>query len=254
MSRVELFQEIIDETRELMLRAAHPTRNTVVLSPEVADLLSRVGTRPDAEAALGALKDDVAACTKCPLSGSRTQTVFGQGNPNADLVFVGEAPGQNEDEQGLAFVGKAGQLLTDIIQKGMNLTRDDVFICNVLKCRPPDNRDPKPDEVAQCLGYLAQQLDLIQPKVICALGGHAAKTLLQTSESTGRLRGRWHSYRGIPVRVTYHPSYLLHKQNNPSELKAEKRKVWEDIQHVMRLLNGEETASPDNAPGQGRLA
>jgi len=163
--------------------------------------------------------------------------VFAEGNPNADLVFVGEAPGFHEDQQGIPFVGKSGALLTDIIEKGMKISRKDVYICNVIKCRPPENRDPLPDEKQACESYLIRQLELVKPKVICALGGHAAKTLLRTDESTGRLRGRWHFYQGIPLRVTYHPSYLLRSP-------GEKRKTWDDILEVMKVLNGEVTPVP----------
>jgi len=180
-----------------------------------------------------ALAEEVAVCTRCPLHKTRTQTVFGAENFRADLVFVGEAPGEEEDRQGLPFVGRAGKLLTDIIEKGMKIKRSDVFICNVLKCRPPNNRDPRPDEIEMCEPYLVRQLEIIKPKVICALGAHAARTLLKTKESTGRLRGKWHTYHGIPLRVTYHPAYLLRSP-------GEKRKTWDDIQHVMRLLSGEE--------------
>jgi DNA polymerase len=164
----------------------------------------------------------------------RIQTVFGTGNPHADLVFVGEAPGAEEDRQGEPFVGRAGQLLTDIIEKGIKIRREDVYICNVLKCRPPENRDPNPEEVVCCEPYLLRQLELIQPKVICALGRIAAQTLLRSSESTTRLRGKWHNYHGIPFRVTYHPAYLLRSP-------GEKRKAWEDIQEVMKVLNGQIT-------------
>lgn len=179
----------------------------------------------------------VKACTKCTLHETRTQTVFGQGNPNARLVFVGEAPGYEEDKQGLVFVGRAGQLLTRIIV-AMGLTREDVFICNVLKCRPPGNRDPAADEILACNPYLRRQLTIIQPEVLVALGAPAAKTLLNTTQSIGKLRGRFHDYYlsgvpgegpSIPVMPTYHPAYLL---RNP----AEKRKTWADLQLVMQLL------------------
>ena len=180
---------------------------------------------------------EVQACTKCHLSETRTKAVFGQGNPAARLVLVGEAPGQEEDRQGVAFVGRAGQLLTRMIS-AMGLSRDDVFICNVLKCRPPGNRDPSADEILACSPYLRQQLLIIQPEVLVALGAPAAKTLLRTSASIGKLRGRFHDYYAsdlvgeappIPLMPTYHPAYLL---RNP----AEKRKAWEDLQMVMAKL------------------
>jgi len=177
-------------------------------------------------------------CRKCSLCETRTQTVFGQGSPTARLVFVGEAPGFEEDRQGLVFVGRAGQLLTRMIENGMGLKREDVFICNVLKCRPPNNRDPSSDEVLACSPYLRRQLELIDPEVIVALGSPAAKTLLNTAESIGRLRGRFHDHYlsgvtgegpSIALMPTYHPAYLL---RNP----AEKKKTWEDLQLVMQAL------------------
>jgi DNA polymerase len=191
---------------------------------------------------MDALREEVRTCAKCPLCHTRTQTVFADGNPNADLVFVGEAPGFHEDQKGIPFVGKAGQLLTDIIVKGMKMRREDVYICNVIKCRPPDNRDPTPDEKRQCEPYLVRQIQLVRPKVIVALGGHAAKTLLKTDAPTGKLRGKWHFYDGIPLRVTFHPAYLL---RNP----ADKRLTWEDVQEVMNVLRGE--VDPRPAPGTG---
>lgn len=244
-----------------MLRAAHPRRRTIRVSPEVADLLERLDERfegarepaeqhaPEAEspphdddgriAALAALEEEVSRCTRCGLCDGRTQTVFSDGSPFARLVFVGEAPGEWEDKKGKPFVGAAGRLLTDIIVKGMKRRREDVYICNVLKCRPPGNRNPLPEEVAKCEPYLIRQLELIRPAVICTLGSFAAQCLLKTQESVGRLRGKWHTYHGIPLRVTYHPAYLL---RNPKD----KGKAWEDIQQVMKLLDGE-TESPGKA-------
>ena len=225
----------------------------MALSPEVAAIYEAAVTAAEpppppppppppagpAPPELVALEQEVSACTKCDLCKTRTQTVFSDGNPNADLVFVGEAPGADEDRQGKPFVGRAGQLLTDIIVKGMKMRREDVYICNVLKCRPPKNRDPLPSEKELCEPYLIRQLELVKPKVICALGAHAAKTLLKTEESTGRLRGRWHFYHGIPLRVTYHPAYLLRSP-------GEKKKTWDDVQHIMRLLAGAEKPEPDS--------
>ncbi len=176
-------------------------------------------------------------CQQCTLCRTRTQTVFGQGSPGARLVFVGEAPGYEEDRQGLAFVGRAGQLLTRMIA-AMGLTREEVFICNVLKCRPPDNRDPSADEILACSPHLTEQLAIIQPEVLVALGAPAAKTLLNTAESIGRLRGRFHDYylSGVtgegaptPLMPTYHPAYLLRSP-------AQKSKAWEDLQMVMTRL------------------
>lgn len=181
-------------------------------------------------AQLRVLQSEVAGCTRCPeLAGTRTQTVFGVGNPNARLVFVGEAPGADEDAKGEPFVGRAGQLLTDIITKAMKLKREDVYILNVLKCRPPGNRNPAPNEVINCRSFLDRQLEILQPQFICCLGSIAAKAILNTEQSIGRLRKKWHDYRGIPVICTYHPAYLL---RNP----AAKREVWEDIQLLMKRM------------------
>ena len=178
-------------------------------------------------AALAALAVEVAACTRCAeLAQTRTQTVFGVGNPNAQLVFCGEAPGADEDRLGEPFVGRAGQLLNDIISKGMKMRREDVYILNILRCRPPGNRAPLPDEAAACREYLDGQLGIIQPKFICCLGAVAAQNLLGTEEAIGRLRGRVHDYHGIKVVCTYHPAYLL---RNPQA----KRPVWEDIQLLL---------------------
>jgi len=238
-----LLNEIIEETAELVRRAAHPRKGTIRVSPEVAALLDAVAPAPGrsvdpaAAAELEALAGKISACTQCGLCEGRMQTVFADGDPAADIVFVGEAPGEQEDIQGIPFVGRGGKLLTDIIVKGMKMRREDVYICNVIKCRPPNNRDPLPEEIEQCEPYLIRQLELVQPKVICALGGHAAKTLLKTDESTGRLRGKWHFYQGIPLRVTYHPAYLLRSP-------GEKKKTWADIQEVMKVLRGEVQPSP----------
>jgi DNA polymerase len=174
------------------------------------------------------LAERVRDCRKCRLHKGRTQVVFGTGNPNADLVFVGEAPGHDEDVQGEPFVGRAGQLLTRIIE-AMGLSREQVYILNVIKCRPPDNRNPFPDEVAACRSILQEQLTCLQPRVICALGTFAAQALLQTEEKISRLRGRFYKMGDIPVMPTYHPAYLL---RNPQG----KRAVWDDMQHIQRVL------------------
>ena len=166
----------------------------------------------------------VRQCRACSLCNTRTNVVFGTGNENAKLVFVGEAPGADEDQQGKPFVGKAGQKLTQIIN-AIGLSRDEVYITNVLKCRPPNNRNPLPHEIEACEPYLIAQLGLIKPKVICALGTFAAQTLLRTDQQISKLRGRFHTYQGIRLMPTYHPAYLL---RNPKH----KRDVWEDVQKV----------------------
>jgi len=180
----------------------------------------------DAAGVLRMMAAEVAGCTRCPLAGGRTQTVFGVGDPNADVVFVGEAPGRDEDLKGEPFVGRAGQLLTDIIERGMGVPRASVYICNVVKCRPPENRNPFPTELAACEPFLVRQLAAIRPKVIVALGKFAAQALCRSETPISRLRGQWQSYEGIPVMPTFHPAFLL---RNP----AAKREVWADIQEVM---------------------
>jgi len=191
----------------------------------------------DKPALLGAIREHVRACTKCEhLACSRTQTVFGVGNPDADLMFIGEAPGVDEDQQGEPFVGRAGQLLTRII-KAMNFAREDVYIANILKCRPDTppgsfgNRPPTPTEMQTCRPYLVEQIEIIQPSVLVALGAVAVEGLLGMRRTMRELRGRWHTYNGIPLMITYHPAYLLRNQA-PSE----KRKVWEDMLQVLERL------------------
>jgi DNA polymerase len=186
---------------------------------------------------LAALRGPVLACTLCPhLVKSRTQVVFGVGNPEAEVMFVGEAPGEDEDLQGEPFVGKAGQLLTKIIV-AMGFNREEVYIANVLKCRPDmpagesGNRKPKPAEMQTCLPYLRQQIDIIQPRALVALGATAMEGLLGASEPMAKLRGRWHDFHGIPLMATYHPAYLLRNQSL-----TEKRKVWEDMLLVLERL------------------
>jgi DNA polymerase len=179
------------------------------------------------EEALAEVARRVAVCTRCPvLVANRTQTVFGVGNPHARLVFIGEAPGADEDRQGKPFVGRAGQKLTEIITNGMKLRREEVYIMNILKCRPPDNRTPLPPEAANCREYLDAQLAVIQPQFICCLGACAAQNLLQVDTPIGKLRGRMIDFNGMKVLCTYHPSYLL---RNPSA----RRQVWDDIQVLM---------------------
>jgi uracil-DNA glycosylase len=184
---------------------------------------------PRRDETLDDVRADLGECTRCRLHEKRTHIVFGVGNPKAELMFVGEGPGHEEDRQGVPFVGAAGQLLTKIIH-AIALTRDDVYIANVVKCRPPNNRDPEPDEVDRCRPFLDRQIDAIGPKVICALGRVAAVNLLRTDEGITRLRGRVFPYRGAKLVPTYHPAFLL---RNP----AKKRECWEDMKLVRRLLD-----------------
>ena len=177
---------------------------------------------------LPVIQAELAGCTRCKLHRGRNTIVFGDGNPKAELVFVGEGPGRDEDIQGLPFVGRAGKLLTQMIE-AMGLQRKDVYICNVVKCRPPENRTPEKDEVATCSPYLLRQLDVINPKVIVCLGSVAAQTLLQTNRGITHYRGEWLEFRGRRLLATYHPAYLL---RNPSA----KGEVWKDLQKVMAVL------------------
>ena len=181
------------------------------------------------EERLRAIRDSLGECTRCRLCQKRTQIVFGTGSAKARLMFIGEGPGEEEDRQGIPFVGRAGQLLTDIITRGMRLRREDVYIANVVKCRPPQNRDPEQDEIDACYPFLRAQVDAIRPDVIVTLGRPASHTLLGPGTPISRLRGRWASYDGIPVMPTFHPSYLLRNT-------SAKKDVWEDIQKVMLKL------------------
>jgi uracil-DNA glycosylase family 4 len=203
-----------------------PVSGSAVAPDEVDDAAAakpRIG-----KAGLQVVRDELGECQRCKLSPSRTNLVFGVGNPDADLVFVGEAPGADEDAQGEPFVGKAGQLLTKMIE-AMGYTRDDVYICNVLKCRPPGNRNPEPDEVAKCEPFLKQQLAAIRPRMIVALGKFAAQCLLRDDTPITRLRGGFRSYEGIPLMPTLHPAYLL---RDPSK----KKLAWEDLKAVNAAL------------------
>jgi DNA polymerase len=174
------------------------------------------------------IREDIGDCTRCKLHKGRHKIVFGDGNPKAELVFIGEGPGADEDMQGLPFVGRAGKLLTQMIE-AMGLQRKDVYICNVVKCRPPENRAPEPDEVTTCSPYLLRQIDVIQPKVIVCLGAVAAKTLLETTRGISQFRGEWLQWRGRKLMATYHPAYLLRNPNAKGE-------VWKDLQKVMAEL------------------
>ncbi len=185
---------------------------------------------------LAMITADIGDCRRCRLHIGRKKIVFGSGSENARLVFVGEGPGADEDEQGVPFVGRAGQLLTQMIdgtakKEGIAVTRDDVYICNVVKCRPPENRTPEPDEMATCGQFLFRQLSTIQPKAICALGSTAAKALIGGKDGVTKLRGKWHQWNGIPLMVTFHPSYLLRPYNQNA-----KREAWEDLKAVLHRV------------------
>ncbi len=209
--------------------AAAPKSATVFAAQKRIEDTIAVVTPASLNDSLEAIRADLKDCRRCKLAPGRKNIVFGSGNPNVELMFVGEAPGADEDEQGLPFVGRAGQLLTKIIE-AMGMNRGDVFICNILKCRPPGNRNPETDEIAACEQFLFRQIAVVRPKIICALGAYGAQTLLKTSEAIGRLRGRLLDYRGLKLVATFHPAYLL---RNPME----KRKVWEDMQLIRKYLD-----------------
>src|SRR5262249_30055589 len=180
--------------------------------------------------------EDIGDCKRCRLHAQRSKIVFGVGNEKSPLVFVGEGPGADEDAQGIPFVGRAGQLLTQMIEgtakkEGINVKRNDIYICNVVKCRPPENRTPEPDEMEICGQFLWRQLMVIKPKAICALGGTAARALTVSREGVTRMRGRWFQWRDIPVMVTYHPSYLLRPYNQNA-----KREAWEDLKKILHFV------------------
>jgi DNA polymerase len=190
---------------------------------------------PDGDT-LARIREDIGECTRCRLHKGRNKIVFGSGNESAPLVFVGEGPGADEDEQGLPFVGRAGQLLTKMIEgtaskEGIALQRADVYICNIVKCRPPENRKPEPDEMETCGQFVFRQIMAIRPKAICALGSTAAQALLGTRDGVTKLRGRWHRWRDIPLMVTFHPSYLLRPYNQNA-----KREAWEDLKTVLHYV------------------
>ena len=200
-----------------------PARLTSVVTSPVRETLIQISA-------------DIGECTRCKLHTSRNKIVFGVGKSDAKLVFVGEGPGADEDLQGIPFVGRAGQLLTQMIEgtakkEGIPIRREDVYICNVVKCRPPENRTPEPDEMATCGQFLFRQLEAIRPKAICVLGSTSVKALIGGKDGVTRMRGKWHKWRDIPVMVTYHPSYLLRAYNQEA-----KREAWEDLKRVLHFV------------------
>lgn len=241
---LDLVLTALEQMRERGEKLPRASRTSLIEFRSVRPAQSGTGWSPplqgavDKAALLAAIQTRVAICTKCPhLARTRTQTVFGVGNPDAELMFIGEAPGADEDRRGEPFVGRAGQLLTKIIET-MGFKRSDVYIANVLKCRPDmppgssGNRPPTPKEMQTCLPYLAEQIDIIQPKVLIALGATAVEGLLGTRGVMREMRGKWHSHHDTPLMITYHPSYLLRTQA-PSE----KRKVWEDMLQVLERID-----------------
>jgi DNA polymerase len=207
----------------------------VVATPAPVQPVPLIPLAPEGDTLLK-IVEDMGDCKRCRLHEARHRIVFGSGSESARLVFVGEGPGADEDAQGLPFVGRAGQLLTQMIdgtasKEGIPIKRQDVYICNVVKCRPPENRTPQPDEMEICGQFLFRQLQVLKPKAICALGSTAAKAILGTKEGVTRLRGNWHKWHDIPVMVTYHPSYLLRPYNQNA-----KREAWEDLKKVLHYV------------------
>lgn len=231
--------QLIDEIRETLASARSQFEFLADLgiesqkteSPETCKLKPFIETNQELAETLDEILADLGDCKLCGLAASRTKLVYGVGHPNARLVLVGEAPGRAEDLKGEPFVGEAGQLL-DRILLAMGMQREDVYICNVLKCRPPDNRDPRPEEVSACEAFLTRQIAAIKPQVIVGLGRFAVQSLLKTKAPISRLRGEWQSYQGVPLMPTYHPAYLL---RNPEG----KRDVWGDMKEVLRLMHSE---------------
>jgi len=223
-----LYQRAV-KTEQTQSAMPIPPERVPVLPPVLPSLVPE-------DDSLAKIREDIGECTRCRLHSGRHSIVFGSGDEHARLVFVGEGPGADEDAQGLPFVGRAGQLLTQMIEgtakrEGIPLERKDVYICNVVKCRPPENRNPEPDEMEICGQFLFRQLLAIRPKAICALGATAAKALLGRKEGVTRLRGNWYKWRDIPLMVTYHPSYLMRQYNQDA-----KREAWEDLKKALHFV------------------
>ena len=226
LSPAEELREIVGSLKHLMMADREWGLEPPALSPSALGYLEN---GPESLRSLEELRDLIGDCRRCKLWRGRTHLVFGEGSPQARLVFVGEGPGREEDLEGRPFVGEAGKLLTRIIEDGMRMKRQDVYICNVVKCRPPNNRDPEADEIAACIPFLRKQLSLIRPQVVCTLGRIAAQGLLGRDFKITQERGKWLSFADIPLMSTFHPAYLL---RNPSA----KRQVWEDVQEIMKHL------------------
>ncbi|HET9182440.1 MAG TPA: uracil-DNA glycosylase [Candidatus Angelobacter sp.] len=237
MGIYDFYRRPVDEGAEVLMQAAaEETAEPNANAHESAEALPIIHDKP---ATLASIRDDIGDCTRCRLHKGRTKLVFGVGNPEAELMFVGEGPGADEDAQGEPFVGRAGQLLNNMIS-AMGLKREEVYIANVVKCRPPGNRTPEKDECDTCSPFLLRQIEVVKPKVIVALGAVAAKNLLAVNDSMANLRGRWYDFRGARLAVTYHPAYLL---RDPRQ----KKEAWKDLQMVMKYLG---LSSPAKTPNE----
>lgn len=232
MTDIREIHDILVGLRQYLIAGREWGLEPPSLSQAAREYLDRRPARPH-PATLPQLSERMTDCRRCKLWSGRKNLVFGEGSASARLVFVGEAPGREEDLEGRPFVGEAGKLLTRIIESGIGLKREDVYICNVVKCRPPNNRDPEPDEIKACFPFLQEQLLLIKPQVICALGRVAVGTLMGRECRISQERGNWFSWMDIPLMPTFHPSYIL---RNPAEERRLKRFVWEDVQQIMRKM------------------
>ena len=224
-AHLEPLEQVVPQAELTLTYEGAETMNETPAPQPLVTAIPKIG-----EGTLQTVREDIGDCIRCKLHKGRTKIVFGDGHPQAKLLFIGEGPGRDEDLQGLPFVGRAGKLLTQMIE-AMGLQRSDVYICNVVKCRPPENRAPERDEVAACSPFLFRQIDLVAPKVIVCLGSIAAQTILETTRGISQFRGQWLEFRGRKLMATYHPAYLLRNQS-PSE----KRKVWEDMMQVLERL------------------
>ena len=233
MNPMEEYREIVGQLKNLVSANREMGIDLPAVHASKEDSGDEVKSR---EGLLEDLREFIGDCRRCKLCQGRTRLVFGEGSPRARLVFIGEGPGHEEDLEGRPFVGEAGKLLTRIIEKGMGVRREDVYICNVVKCRPPNNRDPERDEIDTCIPFLKRQIEIIGPEVICTLGRISGQELLGHDFRITRERGRWHSFMGIPLMPTYHPAYLL---RNPSRERELKGQVWEDIKAIMDRLGME---------------
>jgi DNA polymerase len=249
----ELLRQYLEYFADLGVRQIHTAATPVPIAPttpppppQPAPLMEiALPTLAPANDTLARIREDIGDCRRCRLCQGRNSIVFGSGNENARLVFVGEGPGADEDEQGLPFVGRAGQLLTQMIdgtaaKDNLPLRRQDVYICNVVKCRPPDNRAPQPDEMEICGQFLFRQLMVLKPKAICALGATAAKALLNSKEGVTKMRGKWQRWHGIPLLVTYHPSYLLRAYNPEA-----KKEAWLDLRKLFHFVLDDSRQDPE---------
>jgi DNA polymerase len=230
---IEVNTHVVHTLREQPATVTVPNEKTVVAAAALPVIRETAKTATSTQVGqpmtLEAIREEIGDCTRCKLHRGRKNIVFGEGAPKAVIVFVGEGPGFEEDQQGRPFVGEAGQLLTDIIEKGMKIKRAEVYICNIVKCRPPGNRNPEPDEVETCIGFVKKQIRAINPKVIVTLGNVPTQNLLGTKQGITKIRGTWQTYEGIPVMPTFHPAYLLRSP-------GEKGKVWQDIKLVLEKL------------------